>query len=248
MKANLDLEAVFRQLGFNIAKAQVWASFVQHTFEVYWEAADLLLKTENWNEFKIKKGAIGKQKNINKKIVHFPIEDSITSEIGELANQIRSNLPVDHFLRIHEVSFAFEALIHSKTKSGRHSRRVDFKVHSQTGPEAPSIAIEAKPIAKILDVSTRYLGEEGIGCFFSAESPYTKGPLGAMFAYTLNDSNASFKNELLDGIKAFQPVPNSVFQIAFLNGEMIACSSHDRDHGLMPILILHVERIFPTVA
>lgn len=246
-KANLDLETVFRQQGFTAVKAEVWANFVRHTFQVYWEATDLLLTTENWKEFKAKRGAIGKPKKLHGKLVSVPIEDSITSEIGYLADQLRIRLPDKHFLRVHEVKFDFEAFIHSKNQTGRYSRKVDFRVCAQTGIDAPMIAIEAKPLTKQSDIGSRYLEEEGIGCFFSAESPYTPGPLGAMFAYTVSDLNNSMRDELHSAMSAYLPKPTAINKVTFVNGEWVTCTSHSRDHDMLPIVILHVERMFPTV-
>lgn len=245
-KAIVDLETLFRQQGFSPVKAEVWANFVRHTFQIYWEAADLLLKAEYWSKFKTKRGAIGKPKKQKGKFFSVPIEDAITSEIGHLANTLRSSLPDKHFLRLHEVKFEFEAFIYSETRSGRHSRKVDFRVSAQTGGDAPSIAIEAKPLVNSSDIGSRYLAEEGIGCFFSAESAYTSGPLGGMFAYTVNDLNKSMKDELHSAMFAYLPKPTAINKIPLLNEEWVTCTSHSRNHDLQPILILHVERIFPA--
>lgn len=244
--ANADLETLFRQQGFSPVKAEVWANFVRHTFQIYWEATDLLLMTENWSKFIAKKGAKGKPKKHQKTVVSIPIEDAITSEIGHLANTLRSSLPDKHFLRLHEVKFEFEAFIYSETRSGRHSRKVDFRVSAQTGGDAPMIAIEAKPLVNPSDIGSRYLAEEGIGCFFSAESAYTSGPLGGMFAYTVNDSNTSMKDELHSAMSTYLPKPTAINKTLLLNEEWVTCTSHSRNHGLKPILILHVERIFPS--
>lgn len=245
-KANVDLETLFRQQGFSPVKAEVWANFVRHTFQIYWEATDLLLKAENWNKFKAKRGAIGKPKKRQKKFVSVPIEDAITSEIGHLADTLRFNLPDKHFLRVHEVKFEFEAFIYSETRSGRHSRKVDFRVSAQTGSDAPMIAIEAKPLVNPSDIGSRYLGEEGIGCFFSAESPYTSGPLGGMFAYSINDLNKSMRDKLHSAMSVYLPKPTAINKVPLFNEEWVTCTSHSRDHDLQPIVILHVERIFPT--
>ena len=55
----------------------------------------------------------------------------------------------------------------SETAAGRHSRKVDFFVYAASGIEEPEFAIEAKPLKSKADISNRYFGDEGIGCFFA---------------------------------------------------------------------------------
>lgn len=250
MKKNAiqTLEKIFIDHGFSEVKAEIWAQFVRHVFQVYWQATDMLLTTQNWDAFKVKRGALSKPKKSRGKVIQAPIEDALTSEIGYFANQIRIGLPTNHFLRLHEVCFECEALIYSENRAGRHSRTADFRVSAQTGgTQAPGIVIEAKPLLTNGDIANRYMSEEGLGCFFCADSVYTKGPLGAMFAYTVTDTNASLRNDLHLAVTTRLPKPKSVTKARLNSRDWATCSAHTRDHELEPILIVHVERMFPTV-
>jgi hypothetical protein len=243
----LELEAIFRQQGFTAVKAEIWANFVRHVFQIYWDATDQLLTVPKWEEFKNKRGALGGPKKRRGKVNYIPVEDAITSEIGALVNLLRLELPVDHFLRLHEVNFEYEALVYSKTRAGRHSKKVDFRVCAQSGTGAPMIAIEAKPLTNTSDITNRYLNEEGIGCFFNSDSPYTDGPIGAMFAYTINDAGHSMRDDVYCAMNAFAPVPTAINKVSFSGDEWATCTTHFRSHGMQPIAILHVERLFPPV-
>lgn len=242
------LQKIFREQGFSIVKAEIWAQFVRHVFQLYWSATDQLLTAEKWDAFKIKRGALSTSKKKRGKVVRIPIEDAITTELGHFVDVLQLNLPLDHFLRQHHVQFEYEKPIYSLERAGRHSKTVDFMVSAKIGgKDAPNIVIEAKPLISKGDIKGRYLAEEGLGCFFSADSPYTVGPLGAMFAYTMNDPECSLRDEIHTAVGEHLPRPTSVRKISFHSKDWVTCSAHLRDHGMIPIVMVHVERIFPTV-
>ncbi|NHC60014.1 hypothetical protein [Paenalcaligenes suwonensis] len=243
-----NLKQLLIQHGFTSMKAEIWAKFVHHVVRVYWQAADQLLEPSNWTCFKQKLGALGKPKNSRAgTVTQVPLEDAITSEIGYLAEQIRIALPSDHFLRKHEVCFSYETLIPSSIRAGRHSKKVDFRVYSLY-PDAPELAIEAKPVATLNDISSQYLGVRGMGCFFDLDSAYTAGPLGAMLAYNLTSDGSSMQSNVLDALYRYQPKPLHIHHSVSIPDCGLAHSSHhDRAAwNLQPITILHLERNFPV--
>lgn len=241
------LKTLLREHGFSSINAELWSEFVRQVIAIYSQAVDQLLTPERWEEFKQKRGALGVLKKRKKKpSTQAPLEDAITSEIGQLADELRKNLAPEHFLRKHDVHFGYETLIPSKTRAGRHSKKADFRVAS-TFPNAPELVIEAKPLMSESDIEKKYLAQEGIGCFFTKDSPYTKGPLGAMFAYTINNDNASMQELILKGLGNCQPAALSIKRVSVSSKDIIDCSHHDRSAwGLIPISILHLERIFPV--
>lgn len=244
---SLSLKSMLRARGFSSIKAQVWAEFIHHVLSLYWQATDQLLEPNNWAEFKEKLGALGKPKRRGQQTVQCPIEDAITSEIGYRAEVLRKDLPSGHFLRKHEVSFTYEALVYSEKRAGRYSKKVDFRVFSSLSQSAPEIAIEAKPIETPADIVARYLADEGIGCFFRLDSSYTAGPLGAMLAYTMNSDGRSMLSEISKALSSSQPKPLRVDKVSVSGSGDVDCSHHDRSqYQLPPISILHLERSFPV--
>jgi len=239
------LKVLLQQHGFNPAKAELWANFVTQVLLIYSAAADELQKPTRWENFKNKKGAQGAPKKKKKQLVSVPVEDAITSEIGFLADELFCKLDADHFLRRHSTQLRFEALVQSPLRAGRHSKKIDFEVFSAF-EDAPRLAIEAKPLTSLSDVGGRYLGDEGIGCFFSQDSSYATGPMGAMLAYTINETNTSMQVQVVEGLKNYKPEPLSTCDISNGSDGTVHCTYHDRaSSGFVPITILHLERIFP---
>ena len=155
-------------------------------------------------------------------------------------------MPAGHFLRQHEVEFHVEDLVQSESRAGRHSRKVDFFVYAASGIDEPEFAIEAKPLLREADIIGRYLADEGIGCFFMADSPYTRRPLGGMLAYTINGTGRSWRAEVQAAISAYVPAVIQLQDVLVAGEpEPLICSRHERSTlSLDPIAILHLEMIF----
>lgn len=243
-----ELRELLRDHGFSPVKAELWAEFVVHVAALLRTAAAELRSPDIWDAFKLKRGALGspKRRARRKVVERTPIEDAITSELAIIVQHLRRTVPNGHFLRLNEVEFHVEHLVPSSTRAGRHSRKIDFLVCAATGLDEPELAIEAKPIKAAADIVSRYLGEEGIGCFFTTDSPYTLGPLGAMLAYTINREGTSWKTEIREAVNAYEPAALEVND-ALITGEPEGAtfSRHERlALGIAPIAILHFEMLF----
>ena len=212
-------------------------------------AAIELRQPENWEKFKKKKGALSiPRRNRNQKTEQVPLEYGITTELEPFLRQFRREVPGDHFLAQHQVAFQAEYHVPSENRAGPHSKKADFYVYTQTGGNPTEIVIEAKPLVKERDISHRYLGKDGIGCFFMKDSPYTRGPLGGILAYTINNTERSFRLEIHAALNKYNP-PVCQLANAEIQGEPepLTFSRHKRPElNLDPITILHFELIFPT--
>ena len=246
--AQVELREFLRQHGFTPVKAELWSEFVEHVLTILRTAAETLRRSENWKAFKQKRGALGvpHTRKRQKVIERIPIEDAITSELAHFIRHIRRSLPTGHFLRLNEVEFHAEDLVQSEIRAGRHSRKVDFFVYAASGIDEPEFAIEAKPLVHEADIVGRYLAEEGIGCFLTADSPYTRRSLGGMLAYTLNGAGRSWRTEVRAAISEYVPAAIQLADILVAGEpELLICSRHERSAlGLDPIAILHLEMIF----
>lgn len=243
-----DLRELLRGHGFTPVKAELWAKFVAHVTALLQAAAAELRSPAKWDKFKLKRGALGApRRRARRKVVErVPIEDALTSELAHIIRHLRRTVPKGHFLRLNEVEFHVEDLVDSPTRAGRYSRKIDFRIYSATGIDEPDLAIEAKPLAAEADIAGRYLAEEGIGCFFTPDSPYTRGPLGAMLAYTLSRDRCSWSAEIRAAVSAYTPPVLEVAD-ALIPGasETITFSRHERSAlGLEPIAILHLNMHF----
>jgi hypothetical protein len=236
------------QHGFSPVKAELWTEFIESVLSVLREAAAELRRPTNWTHFKEKRGALGapRKRKRRKVVERIPIEDAITSELAHFIRHIRRSLPLGHFLRVNEVEFHVEDMVPSKARAGRHSRKVDFFVYAASGPYEPEIAIEAKPLVSEADIGSRYLAEDGIGCFFAPDSPYTHRELGGMLAYSISSEGRSWRTEVCAAVKTYVPAIIQATEV-ILAGESnpVICSRHERSAlDLSPIAILHLEMIF----
>lgn len=241
-----NLKTFLLDHGFSAIDAEKWAEFARQVLAIYWRAADKLLQPEYWEAFKQKNGALGvPKKKRSGEVVRMPIEDAITSEIGHFADELRSSLEADHFLRKHDVQFRYEGLVYDEKRSGRYSKKVDFSARSAY-PDAPTLMIEAKPLRSKSDIQNCYFGTDGMGCFLTDDSPYTKGPLGAMLAYTITNTNSSMRTLVHAGLQSYKPAAITIASVMLDDETIIDCSHHDRKFlNLVPITILHLERKFP---
>lgn len=233
--------------GFSVVKAELWARFIEDALAILNEAADQLRTPDIWAKFLEKRGAVGAPRPRKRKgvIERAPIEDALTTELGHIARRLRALLPAGHFLRLHDVVFEVEHHLESPDRTGRHSRKVDFLIYSQIGLDAPELAIEAKPLLSPGDIAARYLGEEGIGCFFTPDSTYSTRPIAAMLAYTVDGAGQSYGPQIHSALGGFIPTVLSLDHAAFSAGSAVICSRHDRTHlTLDPVAILHFELVF----
>ncbi|KAB2318984.1 hypothetical protein F8A86_11555 [Betaproteobacteria bacterium SCN1] len=246
--AGQNIKALLKQRGFSAPKAQIWSEFLRHVLQLYWQAAEQLVEPANWAGFKQKAGAMGKPKRGRAgTVIRIPTEDAITSEIGHRAEELRKALPSNHFLRQHDVCFSFESPVKSDKRAGRHSKKVDFRVCSLEHPGAPELTIEAKPLTSQRDIQTKYLAADGMGCFFSHDSAYSTGPLGAMLAYSINNDGSTMQEAILAALQQYQPKPLHIHRISIPGTGLVDCSHHDRAAWKMdPITILHLELNFPV--
>jgi hypothetical protein len=244
----VELKELFQRHGFTPVKAELWSEFVGQVCGILRAAADQLRHSENWDAFKKKRGALGVPRTRKRRhvIERLPIEDAITSELGHYIRHLRRSLPAGHFLRLNEVEFHVEDMVPSNTRAGRYSRKVDFFIYAASGVDEPEFAIEAKPIVGPADIGARYLAEEGIGCFLTADSPYTRRALGGMLAYAMNADGRTWRTEVRAAVSSYTPAAIDLTDVA-VAGETapIICSRHERAHlGLSPIAILHLEMNF----
>ena len=236
------------QHGFNPVGAKLWSEFLNHVLVMFRQAEAALRQPQYWVEFKKKPGALGKEHALNSGgvSVRYPNEDAITTELGHLIMSLRRGLPLEHFLRVHEVEFHVERPVQDAVRAGRYSRKVDFFVQAASGPDAPVLAIEAKPIRKLSDIKNRYLARDGLGCFLETDSPYSSEHVAGMLGYSVAYPSRSWRNEIREAVQT-GCYPANWSQLAVLKDEPAPAlvSSHDRSKlSLNPVAIIHMEMRF----
>ncbi|KFL27551.1 hypothetical protein JP75_25235 [Devosia riboflavina] len=235
------------RFGFTEVKAEIWARFVEEAIRLLDEAGRELRGADAWHTYVQKRGALSQPKRKGKAHIHVPIEDGLTAELGHIARRLRAAVPLNHVLRLQEVVFETEHLIQSANRTGRHSRKVDFFIYSQLGTNAPEFAIEAKPLRSSADIRSRYLAEEGLGCFFATDSVYTHQPVAGMLSYSLGETPYSHLESLRTALEQLEPRPMATDQVDLSDPIRLICSRHERAQlNLTPVTIVHFEMMFPV--
>ncbi|MCG5235315.1 hypothetical protein [Xanthobacter oligotrophicus] len=227
--------------------AELWARFVDEVAAVLGQAERELKVPATWAAFTSKRGALGVGKRSAKAgAVRPPLEDALTAELGHIARRLRASLAQGHFLRLHEVAFATEHLVESRTRTGRYSRKVDFFIYAQTGEGGPELAIEAKPLRTASDIGSRYLAAEGLGCFLTEDSPYTGHSLAGMLAYSIGPEGLSHAAALRAALGSGSAPALNLDDIQSRgSGQILLCSRHARPAlSTTPITIVHLEMQF----
>ena len=244
----VELHQLLLQRKFNPVEAKLWSEFLIHVLAMFRKAEAELRHPQNWAAFKRKQGAFGSAHTLNLGgvTVRHPNEDAITTELGHHLVSLRRQLPIEHFLRVHEVEFHVEKPVQSAHRAGRHSRKMDFFVFAASGPNAPELAIEAKPIVDRSDIKSKYLAPNGLGCFLEKDSPYSSEQVAGMLAYSIAYPAKSWRHEIGEAVQA-GCYPAIWSQFALVKGEPASTlvSGHDRSKlNLDPVVIIHMELCF----
>ena len=244
----VELHELLLQLGFGPVNAHLWSEFLRHVLVIFRKAEEELRQPDRWGKFKKKRGALGRKyvRRREKITIRYPNEDAITTELGDIVQTLRRSLPLGHFLRANEVEFHVEPPVRSAVRAGRHSRKVDFFVVAASGASAPELALEAKTVRIPSDITNRYLGRDGIGCFLELESPYSLAPIGGMLAYSFTNSSVSWRNEIESALEkgCYPAIWLRCVQIGAEEKPTLV-SGHDRTGiGLEPVVIVHLEMSF----
>ncbi|MBD8906048.1 hypothetical protein [Methylorubrum zatmanii] len=128
-----------------------------------------------------------------KKMGEVDISVALFHEIDRLKDRFR----IDNPLR--DIEFVPELPVESRTRRGPTARRMDFRIKRRFGSRrTASLAVEAKLLRQHGDVTSAYLGEDGLGCFLTTDSTYTRERVALMFAYSAAQEHPPWAN-LIEG-------------------------------------------------
>ncbi|MEX0694349.1 MAG: hypothetical protein WD075_07900 [Rhodospirillales bacterium] len=225
------LEEKLVNAGMDTSSALIWSSFLTLWSVILGNAYNQLSSNSNWAAFK-------------KPISGKPHENDITVGLYHIIEELVDKANIDDPIRDFEIKT--EAPIKDANRRGSKSRRTDFKVKRRYPASISNhLSVEAKRILTKSDIKAKYLGAEGLGCFLTKDSPYTKGPIGMLLAYTFT-TTGDFSTEL---VEAFVKLTNGEDKGSSLNKENTGFEALLKQcrpgTGLKPILIVHSSLIFP---
>ena len=166
------LENKLMKAGMGRGVALVWGSFLNVWGGLLIKAHGELTSDAKWAEFVAP-------------ISGRPHENDLTVGLYHLIEEIIDGAEIDDPIRDYEIKT--EEPIPDQTRRGSRSRRADFKIKRRYANAKPNhLAVEAKRILAKSEIKSKFLGDEGLGCFLMQDSPYTRGPVGIMLAYTFH--------------------------------------------------------------
>lgn len=206
--------------GLTWQQADLWGDFIAESLELLSDGHALLRTQSEWDSFISGcKGSV-------------PTEPEITSGLGDRMKRLRNDAPLDSDRD--RISVQYEAPTPGDDRHGTRKTKADFCFERKfEAGSAVSFVVEAKPLARDSDISVRYLGVEGLGCFTQRQYPYSVFPVAGLVGYIKKQS------AWVSGLVA------SVKQIS-LRSEFVAvrsrkslASDHSRAAGLPDITIIH---------
>ena len=181
------LEGYLGRHGLDPVQADIWAKFLGAVLAAMDTAVAMTRDPTYWAAHVAKQGALLKPRRSRaERTRRLPSEEGLTCALAENLKSLRVHALPGAPLRDVDVQFESEARVPSRTKTGKHLRRIDVRATSMNGPEAPFIVFEAKLVVDDDDIAGAYLGPEGLECFRRAEDPYPAKYVAAMVAYTVD--------------------------------------------------------------
>lgn len=122
---------------------------------------------------------------------------------------------------------------------GIRKPKADFEIQKKfEAGYAASFVIEAKPLRVPSDMSNRYLGDEGIGCFLKRNPPYSRHVVVGMLGYAMKDHSkwAPLLSNLINKTGA----ATGINELSLHNGNTCQVSEHKRENlGLPLVTVTH---------
>jgi hypothetical protein len=156
--------------GLTPQEADLWGDFIGDALDLLEEAHALLRLDEEWAAFM--GGCHGST----------PTEPEITSGLGDRMKRLRNAAPLESDRDRLQVSY--EAPTPGDHAHGIRKSKADFRFDRKfEAGYAVAFVLEAKPLKTSGDMTSRYLGGDGLGCFTERTPPYSTDVAAGMVGY-----------------------------------------------------------------
>lgn len=170
MSSPISLSAWLTARGLTPQEADLWGDFIGDALDLLEEGHALLRMDEEWAAFM--GGCHGPS----------PTEPEITSGLGDRMKRLRDAAPLDSDRDRLQVSY--EAPTPGDHAHGIRKSKADFRFDRKfEAGNAVAFVVEAKPLKTNSDMTSRYLGGEGLGCFTERTPPYSTHVAAGMVGY-----------------------------------------------------------------
>ncbi|NTF34129.1 hypothetical protein [Rhizobium skierniewicense] len=213
MNTLTSLEAWLIDRGLTAQEAAVWSDFVIDALELVDEAYALLLTPAEWASFIAGCHAL-------------PTEPDLTSGLGDRMKRLWVDASFDS--RRDRVIVAYEVPTPGDEKHGKHKSKADFRFERKfEAGYCAAFVVEAKSLRTKTDLTSRYLGSDGIGCFTHRAPPYSTAVMAGMLGYAMSNPS-TWEPDLSTALKTF-PETRRYRSISIgLAGKQSLASDHPR--------------------
>ena len=97
--------------------------------------------------------------------------------------------------------------------------------------------MEAKPLRTPADLTGRYLGAEGLGCFTDRDPPYSTDLAAGMVGYAFRDA-PTWLGRLASALPT-NTMATQIADVILTGGRNAVASDHPRAGGLNPVTVIH---------
>lgn len=226
MSTLTSLEAWLTDRGLTVQEAAAWSDFVLDALELVDDAYTLLLVPTEWASF-----IAGCHAQ--------PTEPDLTSGLGDRMKRLWVDASFDS--RRDRVFVAYEVPTPGDTKHGKHKSKADFRFERKfEAGYCAAFVVEAKSLRTKADLTNRYLGSEGIGCFTHRAPPYSTAVLAGMLGYAMSNPS-TWEPDLGSALTTFPETRRYRSVSVGMAGKQSLASDHPRTHaGLAAdVTILH---------
>jgi hypothetical protein len=231
----LDVIEHLKQRGLTTMAAQRWSRFISVALDLLDEAADTLAQADAW------------QLLLKKVANRDPEEPDVTTELYACMQLLQEQSDLSSARR--DVHVKCEDPVISTNRSGKRSKAADFVLSTLRHQNALRLVIEAKLLRHSSDIGSAYLGKDGLGCFTTTDSPYTRDAVAGMVAYVRDRSEAEWAAELHDAFGFATPpgviTGRGTVQVVAGRPAHVYCDVDRMALGLASLLLLHRILVFP---
>ena len=206
-------------------QADLWSDFIGDAFELIDEGYALHCSAQEWSSF------------ISGCHADHATEPEITSGLGDRMRRLQEIAPIDSSRD--RLTVGYEVATPGDHSHGIRKSKADFRFDRKfEAGYLASFVLEAKPLRTPADMNSRYLGDEGIGCFLERDPPYSTDIIVGMIGYAFR--NHLNWHELLGNRLAAFAESCDLFPIALPSGKVCSISTHERTTlGLSNVTVCH---------
>jgi hypothetical protein len=206
-------------------EADLWGEFIADALDLLDEGHALLRTSAEWASFIT--GCYGAS----------PTEPEITSGLGDRMRRLRNEAAIDS--RRDRIQISYESPTPGDERHGIRKSKADFRFEKKfEAGVAVAFVVEAKPLRSPRDLTARYLGAEGMGCFIDRQPPYSRDLAAGMVGYTLGKPRDWSKS--LEGHLKPMGGAHRRARVHVTPAKSALVSDHPRTAlGLIPVTMIH---------